>query len=78
MSLGAGENVSTGFLTSWDCASNSYYSVLRVDATNPNNIINNNVPLAALAPIPALTDRGVMLLLLLMLVSGMLILRRVS
>ena len=76
LSLGAGENGSTGYLTSWDCGSNSYYSVLRVDATNPNNIINNNFPLAALAPIPALTDRGVMLLLLLLLVSGVLILRR--
>jgi hypothetical protein len=79
LSLGAGENGGTGFLTSWDCASNSYYSVLRVDATNPANIINNNIPLAALtlSAIPTLSGRGVMLLVLLLLISGALILRRV-
>jgi hypothetical protein len=76
LSLGAGENGSTGFLTSWDCGSNNYYSVLRVDATNPANIINNNIPLATLQPIPTLSGRSMLSLVLLLLVSGSMILRR--
>jgi len=78
LSLGAGENGSTGFLTDWTCGANSYYSILQVDATNPANIINNNIPLAALAlsPIPTLSDRGVIVLVLLLLTAGILVLWR--
>jgi len=44
--------------------------------TNPANIINNNIPLAAIVPIPALSDWGVVILVLLLVVSGIAVLRR--
>ena len=71
--LGAGEDGTSGFLTSQDCAANPYYLTFELEPGDPF-IINNNIPLGfceiPVVEVPTLSEWSMVVLVLLLGLAG--------